>query len=118
MISIFIPTKNEAQDLPGCLKSVSWSDDIHVYDSGSTDLTGTVAAWAGAHVTLRCRDLGQDLFGGNEAEHKNWALASIPFKFIAEEELMFGESTSIDLCSSYLRILFWRCYDRTVQSGR
>jgi glycosyltransferase involved in cell wall biosynthesis len=81
MISIFIPTKNEVQDLPGCLKSVSWSDDIHVYDFGSTDLTGTVAARAGAHVTLRCPDLGQAPFGGNEAEHKNWALANIPFKY-------------------------------------
>lgn len=41
-ISILILTKNEEQDLPGCLESVAWSDDIHVFDSLSTD--GTEAA--------------------------------------------------------------------------
>ena len=81
MISILIPTKNEVQDLPECLKSVSWADDVHVYDSGSTDMTLTVATRTGARITVRPRDFGQELFGGNEGEHKNWALANIPFKY-------------------------------------
>src|SRR3981189_3274595 len=29
----------ERRDLPDCLASVSWSDDIHVFDSQSTDAT-------------------------------------------------------------------------------
>ena len=71
MISIFIPTKNEQQDLPGCLQSVRWSDDIHVYDSGSTDRTADVAKAAGARFTVSPYVRGNGIFGGNEAEHKN-----------------------------------------------
>ncbi len=43
MISIVILTKNEEKDLPQCLASVMWSNDIHVLDSGSTDKTVEVA---------------------------------------------------------------------------
>ena len=39
MISVLILTRNEQRDLPDCLASVSWSDDIHVFDSHSTDTT-------------------------------------------------------------------------------
>jgi glycosyltransferase involved in cell wall biosynthesis len=53
MISILILTKNEAQDLPGCLASVAFSDDIHILDSESTDATREIAEAAGAHVTIR-----------------------------------------------------------------
>jgi glycosyltransferase involved in cell wall biosynthesis len=78
MISVLIPTKNEELDLPGCLASVAWSDDIHVYDSGSTDRTAEIAEAFGANVTRRQGSAG--IFGGNEAEHKTWALRNIPFK--------------------------------------
>ncbi|RYE39374.1 MAG: glycosyltransferase family 2 protein, partial [Hyphomicrobiales bacterium] len=37
MISILILTKNEDAIIAKCLDSVSWSDDIHVFDSFSTD---------------------------------------------------------------------------------
>lgn len=72
MISILILTKNEQQDLPGCLKSVAWSDDIHVYDSMSTDETLNIARRAGASVTQRPFD--------NWASHQNWGLQNIKFK--------------------------------------
>ena len=52
-ISVLILTKNEQQDLPGCLESVAWSDDIHVLDSLSSDATVEIAKKAGAKVTLR-----------------------------------------------------------------
>ena len=79
MISIFIPTKNEEQNLPACLESVRWSDDVHVYDSGSTDTTLPLAVAAGARVTTRSGS-GAELFGGDEAAHKNWAMAHLPFQ--------------------------------------
>ncbi len=72
MISIFILTRNEEQDLPACLQSVAWSDDIHVLDSLSTDRTTEIARLAGAHVTQRVFD--------NWSAHQNWALANIPFR--------------------------------------
>jgi glycosyltransferase involved in cell wall biosynthesis len=71
-ISILILTKNEQQDLLDCLKSVAWSDDIHVYDSMSTDETLTIAKQFGATITQRPFD--------NWAAHQNWGLKNIPFK--------------------------------------
>ena len=53
MISVLILTRNEAQDLPGCLDSVAWSDDIHILDSGSTDDTIDLAQARGAHIATR-----------------------------------------------------------------
>ena len=72
-VSILILTKNEEQNLLGCLASVNWSDDIHVYDSFSTDKTTAIAQTAGAKVTQRQFD--------NWATHQNWGLQNIPFKY-------------------------------------
>jgi glycosyltransferase involved in cell wall biosynthesis len=72
MVSVLILTKNEEQDLPGCLQSVAWSDDVHVLDSYSTDQTVEIAQAAGATVTQRHFD--------NWAAHQNWALANIRFR--------------------------------------
>lgn len=52
-ISVLILTKNEQQDLPDCLASVAWSDDIHVLDSLSTDGTQALARAVGAQVSER-----------------------------------------------------------------
>lgn len=73
MISVLILTKNEEKDLPGCLESVAWSDDIHVLDSLSSDRTIEIAKEAGAQVTQRPFD--------NWSAHQNWALANLPFKY-------------------------------------
>jgi glycosyltransferase involved in cell wall biosynthesis len=72
MISILILTRNEQRDLPDCLASVSWSDDIHVFDSHSTDSTVEIALAAGAKVHTRTFD--------DYATHRNAALATVPFK--------------------------------------
>jgi glycosyltransferase involved in cell wall biosynthesis len=72
MISVLVLTKNEQQDLPGCLESVSWSDDIHVYDSMSSDRTVEIARAAGARITSREFD--------NWAAHQNWGLRNIAFR--------------------------------------
>ena len=55
-ISVLILTLNEEQDLPGCLDSVAWSDDIHIFDSHSTDRTAEIARARGATVTERTFD--------------------------------------------------------------
>ena len=72
MISVLILTRNEQQDLPACLASVAWSDDIHVLDSFSTDHTVALATAAGARVTQRIFD--------HWSSHQNWALAHLPFR--------------------------------------
>ena len=53
MISVLILTRNEEQDLPGCLDSVAWCDDIHILDSESTDRTSEIARERGATVATR-----------------------------------------------------------------
>ena len=79
-VSILIHTRNEQHDLPGCLQSVSWSDDIHVFDSGSTDDTVAIAHKFGANVTERTYGENKLLFGGDEAAHRNWGLQNIFFR--------------------------------------
>ena len=73
MISILILTKNEETDIKGCLESVSWSDDIHLYDSYSSDNTITIAKKFGVIVTQRVFD--------NWSSHQNWGLRNINFKY-------------------------------------
>ena len=72
MISVLILTRNEEQDLPGCLASVSWSDDVHVFDSFSTDATVSIAEGLGARVAQRVFD--------NYAAHRNAALDRTRFR--------------------------------------
>ncbi|MGA3045525.1 MAG: glycosyltransferase family 2 protein [Terracidiphilus sp.] len=72
MISVLILALNEENNLPGCLETVSWSDDIHVLDSYSTDRTIEIAKQFGANVWFRKFD--------SFAQHQNWALENIPFK--------------------------------------
>ncbi|HEY3988383.1 MAG TPA: glycosyltransferase family 2 protein [Acidobacteriaceae bacterium] len=72
MISILVLTRDEEQNLPGCLESVAWSDDVHVLDSMSTDRTVEIAREHGAQVIERVFD--------NWAAHQNWALRNIPFR--------------------------------------
>lgn len=71
-ISTLIMTFNEEANLPACLDSLSWSDDIVVLDSFSTDRTVDIAKSAGARVYQRAWDgeLGQRTYG----------LREIPFK--------------------------------------
>lgn len=73
MISVLILTRNEQQDLPACLASVAWSDDIHVFDSFSTDCTVAIAQTAGAHLHQRIFD--------DYATHRNAALRDVQFKY-------------------------------------
>lgn len=73
MISVLILTRNEESDLPQCLQSVTWCDDIHVFDSVSSDRTAAIAESAGARVTQRAFD--------NFAAQRNAALEQLPFKY-------------------------------------
>lgn len=72
MISALILTKNEEADLPGCLESIAWCDDIFVFDSCSTDSTGEVARRYGANFVQREFD--------GYASQRNAALHGLPFR--------------------------------------
>ncbi len=71
MISVLILTLNEEVNLPACLASIAWSDDIVVFDSFSTDRTMEISRAAGVRFEQRRFD--------NYAAQRNAALA-VPFR--------------------------------------
>ncbi len=86
-LSFLIPIRNETDNLPRCLNSIPWADEIFVVDSQSTDGSIDLAQSYGARVV-------QFEFNGVWPKKKNWALQNLPFKhpwvFIldADEELL------------------------------
>ena len=96
MISVLILTKNEEADLPQCLASVSWCDDVHVFDSLSTDRTVEIARAAGAQITARPFD--------NWSAHQNWGLANIPFKYPWVLYIDADERVTPELVANVLRV--------------
>jgi glycosyltransferase involved in cell wall biosynthesis len=73
VISVLILTKDEEHNLPACIDTLRWSDDIHVLDSYSTDSTVAIAEQLGARVWYRAFD--------SFAEQQNWALEKISFQY-------------------------------------
>ncbi|HEY9645734.1 MAG TPA: glycosyltransferase family 2 protein [Chroococcidiopsis sp.] len=72
-VSVLIPAKNEQENLPACLTSVSRADEIFVVDSQSGDRTAEIAEQYGAHVV-------QFHFNGSYPKKKNWSLENLPFR--------------------------------------
>src|SRR5258708_12174524 len=72
MISVLILTLNEEANLPACLESAKWRDDVIVLDSLSTDRTVEIAQAAGARVVQRACD--------NERDHRRASL-QLEFKY-------------------------------------
>jgi glycosyltransferase involved in cell wall biosynthesis len=73
MISVLILTKDEERNLPACIDTLRWSDDIHVLDSYSTDATVAIAEQFEAKVCYRAFD--------SFAQQQNWALDNIEFRY-------------------------------------
>jgi glycosyltransferase involved in cell wall biosynthesis len=72
MISVVILTFNEELNLPACLDSISWCDDVLVVDSYSSDKTVEIAESRGAAVLQRRFDCF--------ANQRNFGLESHDFK--------------------------------------
>jgi glycosyltransferase involved in cell wall biosynthesis len=75
LLSVAIITKNEAERLPGCLRSLSFSDEIVVVDSGSLDDTVRIAESFGARVLVETWRgyAAQKQFAVEQCRHK-WVL--------------------------------------------
>jgi glycosyltransferase involved in cell wall biosynthesis len=65
-VTALIPTFNEERNLPACLESVKWADEILVVDSYSTDATLDIAREHGARILQHPYE--------NSAAQKNWAI--------------------------------------------
>jgi glycosyltransferase involved in cell wall biosynthesis len=94
-LSVVLITQNAAAQLPDCLASVAFADEVVVVDSGSSDGTAEVAARYGARVVAR-EWLGfgrQKQFAVEQAAH-DWVLC-----------LDADERVSPELAASLVRAL-------------
>lgn len=71
-VSVLILTLNEEANLPGCLESMKWCDDIVVLDSYSQDRTEEMAKQAGVRFIQRPFD--------NYASQRNYGLHEIQYQ--------------------------------------
>lgn len=72
-VSVIIPVLNEEKNLPDCLASVAWADEVFVVDSGSGDTTCRIAEERGARVA-------QFHFQPGGPRKKNWSLDTLPLR--------------------------------------
>ncbi len=72
-VSVLVPIKNEAENLPRCLSAIPWADEILVVDSHSSDGSQRIAEELGARVV-------PFKFNGTWPKKKNWALENLPFR--------------------------------------
>ena len=109
-ISVLILTLDEEQNLPGCLDSLRWCDDIVILDSGSTDATVALAARAGARVIHRDFDdyASQRNFGLRDIEWRHpWVLMvdadeRVPQDLVTEMQSATTQASS-ELCLFRMR---------------
>jgi glycosyltransferase involved in cell wall biosynthesis len=120
-ISVLILTKNEQQDLPGCLASLRWCDDVHVLDSHSSDKTLEIAQ--DAHSSVRGFDgyASQRNFGLRLAFKNPWVLIvdadeRIPAALVAEMQ-SFIASAPADTAAARMRRrdIWWGTWLRHAQ---
>lgn len=72
-VSVIILTKNEEVNIRACLDCLTFSDDVIVYDSFSTDSTVEIArTYPNVTVVQRAFD--------NWSAHQNWGVQNIRFK--------------------------------------
>jgi glycosyltransferase involved in cell wall biosynthesis len=71
-VSVLVPTLNEELNLPQCLASIAWTDEVFVVDSFSSDRTCEIAHEHGAHVVQHAFE--------SYSRQKNWALDTLPLR--------------------------------------
>ncbi len=71
-LSVLVPTLDEELNLPDCLASAAFADEVVVVDSFSSDRTCEIAREAGAQVVQHHFE--------NYSKQKNWALETLPFR--------------------------------------
>jgi glycosyltransferase involved in cell wall biosynthesis len=76
-LSAIIITRNEAANLPDCLASLAFCDEIVVVDNASTDGTADIAAKAGARVVQKPEfaGFGRQKQAALEAASGDWVLS-------------------------------------------
>jgi glycosyltransferase involved in cell wall biosynthesis len=73
-VSVIVPVRNEARNLPRCLESLAGFGEIYVIDSQSTDDTVAIAQSRGAKVV-------QFRYAGGWPKKRQWAMDTLPFVY-------------------------------------
>lgn len=73
-VSVVIPVRNEARNLPRCLESLRGAGEVYVVDSFSSDETVEIARACGARVV-------QFHYHGGWPKKRQWALDTLPFSY-------------------------------------
>ena len=73
-VTVIIPTRNEARNLPRCLESLRGAGEVYVVDSNSTDETPEIARTFGAKVV-------QFHYHGGWPKKRQWALDTLPIAY-------------------------------------
>jgi glycosyltransferase involved in cell wall biosynthesis len=73
-VSVIVPVRNEARNLPRCLESLAGVGEVHVIDSESTDDTVAIAQSHGAKVV-------QFHYAGGWPKKRQWAMDTLPLAY-------------------------------------
>jgi glycosyltransferase involved in cell wall biosynthesis len=73
-VSVIVPVRNEAHNLPRCLESLKSVGEVYVIDSGSTDETAAIAQSYGAKVV-------QFHYAGGWPKKRQWAMDTLPLSY-------------------------------------
>jgi Glycosyl transferase family 2 len=73
-VSVIVPVRNEARNLPRCLESLAGVGEIYVIDSQSTDNTVEIAQSHGAKVV-------QFHYAGGWPKKRQWAMDTLPLAY-------------------------------------
>ena len=73
-ISVIVPVRNEARNLPRCLESLRQFGEVYVIDSQSSDESVEIARTAGAKIV-------QFYYQGGWPKKRQWALNTLPLKY-------------------------------------
>jgi glycosyltransferase involved in cell wall biosynthesis len=73
-ISVIVPVRNEARNLPRCLRSLTGVGEVYVIDSESTDDTVQIAQSHGAKVV-------QFHYAGGWPKKRQWAMDTLPLAY-------------------------------------
>jgi len=73
-ISVIVPVRNEARNLPRCLESLAGAGEVYVIDSQSSDDTVAIAHAHGAKVV-------QFHYAGGWPKKRQWAMDTLPLAY-------------------------------------
>src|SRR5450759_2105262 len=73
-VSVIVPVRNKARNLPRCLESLAGVGEVYVIDSQSTDDTVPIAQSRGAKVV-------QFHYAGGWPKERQWAMDTLPLAY-------------------------------------